>query len=265
MLNSLGWKVCLRLVGVLGAAIFSAFFALTYNVPGWVETHAADFIEGQVAEEANSRIDSFEVKAGDSAVSQLAATMYRQNEREIGRLKEALKAGVHEKMAGALAQIRDLDCKCRDRYSQLFQSGFEFDMALLRGANERIVEFIQATYMRVSSELKRDIRIFTGSSAAVFLLLLVVSFLKPRAIAHLFLPGLLLTGATLISAYFYIFEQNWLLTIIYGDYIGYAYLAFLAVVFLVLCDIVINRARVTTRIVNGVLDAAGSVIALAPC
>jgi hypothetical protein len=71
--------------------------------------------------------------------------------------------------------------------------------------------------------------------------------------------------ATLICAYFYVFEQNWLLTIIYGDYLGFAYLAYLGVVFLFLCDIVLNRGRVTTQFANAILDAAGSAVTLSPC
>jgi hypothetical protein len=258
-------KASLRLVGVVGTAVFATFFAFTYSIPGWVEVFAADFIEAEMTQEIDSRIDNFEISAGDSAVSQLAAALYQQNQREIEKLKDALKAGVHEQMATVLAQIRDLDCECREKYAQLFESGFQFDIALLQVANDRIVDFIQMTYMRISSELKRDIRVFTGTNAGVFLLLLLVSFSKPQAIAQLFVPGVLLTLATAISAYFYLFEQNWLLTIIYGDYLGFLYLAYLGVVFLALCDIVLNRARVTTRIANAVLDAVGSAVTLTPC
>ena len=50
-----------------------------------------------------------------------------------------------------------------------------------------------------------------------FLLLSLVSFLKPRAIRHLFVPGVLLFVATLLCAWLYVFEQNWLLTIIHGE------------------------------------------------
>jgi hypothetical protein len=251
-------KACLRSVGVAGTAIFATVFAFTYSVPGWVETFASDFIESEVTKEIDSRIDSFEVAAGDSAVSQLAAALYQQNQREIERLKEALKVGVHEKTATVLAQIRDLDCECRDKYAQLLKSGFQFDIALLQAANDRIVEFIQATYMEI-------VRVFTGVNASVFLLLLLVSFLKPQAIAQLFVPGVLLTLATVVSAYLYVFEQNWLLTIIYGDYVGLMYLAYLGMVFLALCDVVLNRARVTTKIANASLQAVGSAVTLTPC
>jgi hypothetical protein len=99
----------------------------------------------------------------------------------------------------------------------------------------------------------------------VFLLLLVVSYLKPRAIAQLFVPGALLVVATLICSYCYVFEQNWLLTIIYSDYLGFMYLGYLGIVFLFLCDIVLNRARVTTEIVNAILNAVGSAANVTPC
>jgi hypothetical protein len=258
-------KACLRLVGMVGAAVFSTSFALTYSVPEWVETYAADFIENEVRAEVSSRIDDFEVSAGDSAASQLAAALYRQNLREIERLKEALKAGVHESMATALAEIRDLDCECRDKYAQVFERTLQSDIELLQGANDRIVEFIQTTYMEVVAALKRDIRVFTGANAGVFLLLVLVSFMKPNAIGQLFVPAVLLTIATLINAYLYVVEQNWLLTIIYGDYWGFLYLLYLGLVFLALCDVILNRARVTTAIANAALETVGAAATLTPC
>jgi hypothetical protein len=258
-------KALLRIIGAAGIGIFATFFAFTYSIPGWVENFAADFIESEVTEEVDSRIDGFEVSAGDGVVSRVAAALYQQNEREIARLKDALKVEAHERMATAMAQIRNLDCECREKYAQLFESGFQFDLVLLQAANDRIVDFIQMTYMQVSSELKRDIRVFTGINAGIFLLLLVVSFAKPQAIGQLFVPGVLLALATVVCVYFYIFEQNWLLTIIYGDYLGFLYLPYLGVVFLALCDIVLNRARITTRIANAILEAIGSAASLSPC
>jgi hypothetical protein len=62
-----------------------------------------------------------------------------------------------------------------------------------------------------------------------------------------------------------VFEQYWLLTIIDGSYLGLAYAAYLVVVFLFLCDIALNRGRVTTRLVNGLVDAVGGTLSLVPC
>lgn len=69
----------------------------------------------------------------------------------------------------------------------------------------------------------------------------------------------------LVCSCFYIFEQNRPLTILYNDYLGFGYLAYLAVVFALLCDIILNRVRITTMIVNAVPEAVGSVASAVPC
>lgn len=263
--NTVLQKFSLRSIGVIGAAIFLIFFAFTYSVPGWVETFAADYIESEAQEKIDSSIDAIRPPESDSALARLAQSMYEKNEAEIEQSKANLKNKVHEQWAAALATIRDLDCECRQKWEDKFESGFNTNIALLQAANEQISSFIHSTYMDVATELKRDIRIFTASNAAVFILLLLVSFLKPQAIVHLFLPGVLLAVSTLVCSYFYLFEQNWLLTIINNSYLGFAYLAWLGIVFLFLCDVVFNRARVTTEILNGIFNALGSAVSVVPC
>ena len=258
-------RFSLRSIGVVGAAIFLAFFAFTYAVPGWVETFAADYIESEAGERIDVSIDSIQPPKSESALGRLAQSIYEKNEAEIERLKSNLKDDVHAQWAAALASVRDLDCECRDKWEDWFESGFNTNIILLQAANEQVSSFIHATYMDVATELKRDIRIFTASNALVFILLLLVSFLKPQAITHLFLPGVLLVVSTLICSYFYIFEQNWLLTIIQNSYLGFAYLAWLGAVFLFLCDIVFNRGRITTEILNSLLNAIGSALSVVPC
>ena len=255
----------LRVVGLAGAGTFAFFFALTFSVPGWVEGFAADFIEGVVSKEIDQTINGLKAPDGENALSKLAQKLQSQNEEPIAKLKQDLREKVHEKMASALAQIRDLDCECRKKWEDAFKHGFESNIALSQAVNEKIIDFVQSTYMEIVSKLKRDIRIFTGTNAGVFLLLLLVSFLKPKAISHLFLPAILLLISIVVCSYFYIFEQNWLLTIIYSDYLGFMYLLYLGIVFAFLCDIVFNRARITTQIINAILNAVGSAASLVPC
>ncbi len=258
-------KLSLRSVGVIGAAIFLTFFAFTYCVPGWVEDFAADYIESEAKERIDTTIDDIRPPESENALARLAQSMYKKNEAQIEQLKANLRSKVHEQWAAALASVRDLDCECREKWEDWFESGFNTNIALLQAANEQLSSFIHSTYMDVATDLRRDIRIFTASNAAVFMLLLLVSFLKPQAITHLFLPGVLLAVSTLICSYFYIFEQNWLLTVIHSSYLGFAYLAWLGIVFLFLCDIVFNRGRITTKILNAILNAVGSAFSVVPC
>ncbi len=258
-------KTTLRIAGVAGVLIFGIFLYFTYGIPGYVEEIGKEFIQNQIMEKTDEKIENLKHDSKDSKLAQLAAQLYQQQQEEIDSLKAQLRSQAHEQLAAVIAEMRDLNCECRNKYAQMYKDGFEFRLASLQTANEKLQDFMKTKYMEVASELKRDVRIFTGSNMLVFLLLLSVSFLKPKAISHLFVPGTLLTTATLVCSYFYVFQQNWLLTIIYNDYLGFAYLGYVFVVFLFLCDIVFNRARVTTEIINGILNVIGSASSVVAC
>ena len=259
-------KITLRSIGLIGTILFGLLFSITFKVPGFVEDMGKDFIQYQIQKKTNEKIEQVKLNNKDSKLGKLAAALYNKNQKKIDEVKKSLKTKAHEKMAAVVAEMSDLSCECRKIYSEKIKKGFEFKLLSLQSANEKITDFMKSKYMEVSTELKRDVRIFTGSNALIFLLLLLVSFFKPQAIRHLFLPGMLLFTATLISSGFYVFEQNWLLTIIYNNYWGYTYLGFVGIVFAFLCDIVFNECRVTTEIANAILEAMGSAAtALTPC
>jgi len=264
-LNTKTQKIILRLVGLIGVSIFGTFFSFTYAIPDWVERFAADFIEGKVHDKIDESIDALQPPEGQGMLASFAKALYSDNQSRIEAIREKLRLEVHEHMADAIAKIRDLDCECRDKWAEFYKKGFEFELNLLQTANDQLVDFIHSKYTEISTALKADIRIFTASNTSVFLFLLIVSFAKPKAIAHLFLPGSLLALSTLVCSYFYLFHQNWLLTIVYNDYTGLLYLVYLGVLFLILCDISFNKARVTTQILNTLGSIAGSAASFSPC
>ncbi|MEM7281372.1 MAG: hypothetical protein AAF438_07070 [Pseudomonadota bacterium] len=252
-------------LGTVGSAIFIAALSLTYSTPAWIESFASEYIEREATKKLDDSIDAIQPSNSGGALARLAQTVYDSNEERIDGLKESLRANVHGRLAAAYAEIRNLDCECRKKTEKFLKEGFETNILLLQAANDKVVDFIQYKYMDVLTELKRDIRIFAATNAIAFLLLLVLAFLKPNAMTHLFVPGILLAISTIVCSYFYIFEQNWLLTIIHSEYLGFAYLGWLGFVFLFFCDIVLNRGRVTTEIINGVLNAIGSAASVVPC
>ncbi len=257
--------IFLGIISASGAVLFIFFLALTFHTPEWVEEFAADFIAKEVPDRVDAAIDSVQPPSGASALSRAASAIYASNEEKIEAYRENLREKVHDRMADAIAEARDLDCDCRDKWAQWLQDGTHTEIRLLQRANQGITDFIQSTYARVVVDLKRDIRIFASANALVFLSIVSLVIWKPQVSLQLFVPGILAIVATLVCSYFYIFEQNWLLTIIFSEYLGFTYLAYLAVVFAFLCDIVLNRARVTTQIVNAALDAVGAVASAAPC
>jgi len=258
-------RIFLGSIGATGTVIFAFFFALTFHTPEWIEQFAAGFIEKEVSKRVDTAIDSVKPPAGDSALSRAAASLYAKNEEAIEGYRESLRNKVHERMADAIAKARDLDCECRDKWAQWLKDDASMQIRLLQKANQGITDFVQSNYARVVVDLKRDIRIFTSANGLVFFLILFLVILKPEAYLQIFVPSLLAAAATVVCSYFYIFEQNWLLTIIFNDYLGFTYIAYLAVVFGLMCDIILNRARITTQIVNTVFDVVGSTASAVPC
>ena len=258
-------QIILRIIGLSGAVVFGLFFVFTYTIPGYVEEAGKDFIKNKIQEKTDEKINNLKPKSTNGTLTLLAEKIYQKNQEKIESLKLQLKNNAHEKMADVIAEMRDLNCDCRKKWAAHFKEQFIIDIASLEAANEKLQDFMRTKYMEIATKLQKDVRIFTGSNVTIFLLLLLVSFLKPQAVAHLFLPAILLVISTLTCSYFYVFEQNWLFTIIYNNYWGYAYLTYVGLLFLFLCDIVFNEAKVTTEIINGILNAIGSALTVGPC
>ena len=119
--------------------------------------------------------------------------------------------------------------------------------------------------MDTAHKLVHEFRIFTGTNAAVFALLLVAALIRPKASLQLLTAALVLLAAAGVTAYFYLFQQNWLHTLLFNDYVGMAYVGYLSGVMALLSDLIFNRARVTTAVMNAALEAAGSAVQLVPC
>lgn len=258
-------KVTLRVFGLIGLLLFGSAFLLTYGVPDSVEKVAESFIKNKVEEKTNEKIDSLGTAAKNNKLVRMAGKLFNNQEKEIDELKQKLKSKAHEKLAAVIAEMRDLSCECREIHAQRIKEGYIYKISLLESANAKLVDFMKTKYMEVVDNLKSDLRIFTGSNTIIFLFLIFLSFLNPKAISLLFLPGTLLFISTIICSYFYLFEQNWFFTLIYNDFLGYGYLGYIGMLFLFLSDIAFNKGRVTCEILNGVFHAIGSVAEVSPC
>jgi len=241
-------------------------FYFTYQTPGYVEEIGKEFIKNKVQQKTNNFIEGATniVENRDSALAKYAEKLLEKNQTQIENIKSQLKNNANEKIADIIAEMRDLSCECRNKYAAYIKKQFQLNLTSLEAATASMQDFMKTKYMEVSMELKKDIRIFSGSNAIIFLLLLLVSFLKSEATVHLYLPGLLLVVSTVICSYFYIFQQNWLMNMIFNDYTGFAYLAYLAAIFAILCDIKFNRARATTNVINTTCNALGSAFSVLP-
>lgn len=262
-------KITLRLFSLLGIFLFAPLFIATFLDANLIEKSASGFIEWKVGDEANQKIDAIQIPKSsklEELLGDKAKEMQAKTEADIERIKTQLKSELPSILADELAKLRNLDCECRKKWEKKFEAGFLSQLSSLDIQKQRLIEFSRAKYMDIVTKLTLDVRIFLGSNLVIFFLMFLVSLLKPQAIQHLFFPAGLLFLSTITCSYFYLFEQNWFFTIVYNDYTGYGFVVYLALVFLTLIDICYNRARITTEIINILLNTVGrAASSLTPC
>lgn len=248
-------------VGIAGCTLFGLAFAASIANPGFVEQIARDVIRYQVEKKTREKVEAID----SHFLAKHAGTLSRGYAEESAQAKRLLAEALPARLAEVIGEMQDLSCECRRKIETSIRDGFEWRIASAEAAQARLTTLIRAQYMDTAGQLTREFRIFTGSNAVVFLLLLVAVLVKPKAGLHLLPSALVLLAAASITAYLYLFNQNWLHTLVFSDFTGLAYVAYLGGAFALLSDIIFNRARVTAEILNFILQALGSAVQVAPC
>ncbi len=139
----------------------------------------------------------------------------------------------------------------KNRIATGIRNGLSGGMALTRIKIETLDDLISGYYVETVDGLKRDLRIFFGSNLALYA---IVGFgVLFSALGNaLVVPAFLLFLGTLVSSGLYLFGQNWLSTILFHSWTGFAYLGWVAFITAFLVDVFLNRARVTLRILSSV-------------
>ncbi len=254
-------RAFVAILSVFGVLLFGSAFVASYVNPPYVESIGREVVRIEVERRVNEKLETLD----DSRLGKLAARLSGRNAAEIDVIRQQLVAGVPAKIAAVVAQMRDPNCPCRTFIESAITEGFRDRLSLLARMNTRLTHLIRTRYMEAVASLMREFRIFTGANALVFALLGLTVMLRKRATYQLALPAIILVGAAAIVGYLYLFQQDWLHTIVFNDYVGLGYFAWLGVAVACLADIVLNRGRITTMIVNGVLSAAGAAVSAVPC
>ena len=248
-------------ISVIGTTLFSLPYITSILNPGYVEVVAKEIIRLQVEKTVHEKIDSLDAKF----LASKAASLLKRQVDEIENAKRQLKEKAPERIASVIAEMRNLDCECRKKIEKTIREGFEWRIAAAAQAQDQLTAIIRTKYMEVAEKLTREFRIFTGTNAMVFALLGIGAFFKRGAGIHLIPPALVMVVAATITCYLYVFNQDWLHTILFSDYVGFTYVGYLSIVFAILCDILFNRARVTTEALNATFQAVGSSLQVVPC
>lgn len=254
-------RVSLRTIGIFGLLLFGTLFSATFGMPNAVEQSAKSFVAKQIEREIQEKYQDSKLSSlSDKALSIASRLGYEES-----KIKEDIKNKLPEKIASVIAAMCGYDCEKKKSLTQSIAAGYLERIANIQVAQARLGEIVKNKYMNIINSLRTDLRIFLGTNAVMFLILLLISFLKPTAVTHLFLPGVFLLNATVAASAIYLFGQDWFYTILYNDYMGFGYLAYVSAIFGFLMDVAFNKARATTEVINAVLNAVGSALSVAPC
>lgn len=254
-------RTLLLALSVVGSALFGLMFATSIANPGYVEQVAKDVIRYQVERKVHEKVESIDA----NFLGSKATALVKKYGDEVAHVKRQLNEKFPERIASVIAEMQDLDCECRKRIEKSIRSGFEWQLASATQAQEQLTGLIRSHYMETAEKLTREFRIFTGSNALVFVLLGIAALVKRGAGLHLLPSATVLVAAAALTSYLYLFNQDWLHTIVFNDYVGLAFVGYLGLAFAFLCDVLFNRARVTTKLLNWLFNTIGSGLEVVPC
>lgn len=249
------------IVGVGGFVLFASGLVISLVNPLLIERMAREIVRIEIEHRVGEKVDAL----SNSKIVSFSQKVLSATNRNIEETQAALRDELPQKVANVVADMLKVDCECRKRLAAGFQQLTVNHLASLANVRERLNELIGSSYAAVRSNLLREFRIFCASNAMAFALLGIVAWRKRGATLQLLLPTIVILGAISITASLYIFKQDWLHTIVFNDYVGFGYCAYLAAVVSLLADILLNKARVTTEIVNGIGGLIGSASAAVPC
>lgn len=255
-------NLLLTLVGVLA---FAALWTYIQFAPGDFDQRTRNFAISKIEGDVDAGISSIAQSSTADRVSELAGQFSDSLQAKVDAYRFNLDQGTDVVIADILAAACRLDCERREQARQAIETAFESAIVRYGFALDRVEALVLGEYDEVMNELRYDLSIFTGSNGIALLFAFLLTIFRGRAAKHLLPIALVLTGTTLLMSYWYVFGQDWVMTVIFNNYWGWAYSAVLAILCGFMIDIAANKARVTSFVFNGVGNAFGSGISFVPC
>jgi hypothetical protein len=251
----------LQFLSLAGVLLFGGAFVVSFVNPIVVERAAREIIRIEVERRVGAKVDSL----SNARIADFAKRALQNTDVDIARAQRRIREDVPRKVADVVANMLNADCECRKRIVEYSQKLHDEKLSSLMQVREQLVSLAEGAYASVSQNLIREFRIFAASNAIAFGLLGIIALARRNAAWQLVLPAVVLVGAVLVTGSLYLFNQNWVHAIVFSQYVGFGYAVYLSCAALLLADILMNRARVTTEILNAALQIVGSVARVVPC
>ncbi len=240
-------------LGWLGTLLFGGVVLLSFAEPLRIEQAARELLRIEIEHRIGEKVESL----SGGRLANLARKAVERQDGEIERMRRVIANDLPRRVAERVADLQRADCECRQRLVRAAQEAATEHLQSLLQLRERLDAMIETAYAQVTRQLLRELRIFSGSNALAFALLLGLAARRRSSGRQLMLATGVLVGAVGLTGGLYLFHQNWLHTLVFGSYVGLAYAGWLAAVAGLLGDLAFNRARVTNLVVNAVGALAG--------
>lgn len=239
MQRILAWA-CLLALLVNGSAL-----AVLSLAPAWCEQHVRGGALALMKRELSARWDEHV----DEAL--LLARVRGAVERRLAGAR-ADNAALLAALNTFFDQLCQYDCEERDRTFRALADAHRDSFGrvpAMQAALVRVQDWAKSRYATLIGSFVVELRIFTGTNAALFFLALI-GFARGSASRTLTIVTMLLLLATLAGACFYATSQSWLLTFVTADYAGWSYLAGVGVLFAFLLDATFLQGRIILAILG---------------
>jgi hypothetical protein len=244
-----------------GAMAFFVLFALAFMQPVTLEKWARAAITHEVQDRVTERLHPLD----EAALVKTGERIVARNNENIAETKAALTQQLPSKIALVIEQMLHPDCPCRLRSSELGREIQLGRIESLEKANARVTHLIESKYRDVAQALLMEVKIFSAANGTVLLLLALTAWRWTRPALQLLAPAIVMVVAAAATSAIYLFKQDWLHTIVFGDYVGLYYIPYLLVALSFLADVVFARARLTIVLLGVILAALGGIFGLAAC
>jgi hypothetical protein len=247
--------VVIKVIAIVGSALFGALAVVVATAPGAVERAARGYVSYRLQAEVAA------VRAGSPAIAALIpdpdlAAMYAVHLRALQQQASAVAEALLDKWLASLC--RDA-CEDEAKTRALLHAAFSALPENTKAALGNLQSIGQGRFVSIVDKLRHELTLISVTNLAIFLFLLLVASIA-REQRLVILPAAMLAASTLVTLAFYVFGTNWWWAVLTDGYWGFGYLVLDAIVFALFVDIIVFRGIIT----NAILSVIGALVSLIP-
>lgn len=245
-------RATLVAVSVGGMVCFAGIFAASVLARPTIERAAKDYLVARVTADAQESLgDRWQPAVGSEGDAEALRAKLGET---AAMLQGWSDARLPEAVGALIASFCDIDCEeqkaaAADSYGAILRDALESTLKRTHDKMAGLRAFVVGAYHARLIALIGEVRLVAGINLALFAGLALLLWLRRHEMRPVLVPAALLCASTVATLALYVTAQDWLWSILLGDFVGYGYLAWFAGVFLLLADIALNEARVSNAVI----------------